>query len=95
MRALLLTIVLLASTSLNPLLAQDEGKSSPNAAQTGPSSSGQAKPEPQSTSEHQKRRILNRMGPGIDWDHRKAGRDWKISPHHEKNDADRRRSGDG
>ena len=35
----------------------------------------------------QKRLTLERMGPGIDWDHRKSGRDWKISPGYEGGNA--------
>ena len=94
MRALAVTIVLLTWSSLYPLFAQNKGKPSADAAQTGASSSVPARNESRSTSENEKRHMLHRMGPGIDWDHRKAGRDWKISPHREKSDDDRKRDGD-
>jgi len=85
MRALVLTPVLLMSLGLGPLLAQDQGKPTPSASQPAQpqvNSNASAQDRP-SNDEAQKRRTLERMGPGIDWDHRKPGRDWKISPSQE------------
>ncbi|WP_316203563.1 hypothetical protein [Bradyrhizobium sp. SZCCHNS3051] len=93
MRTFAFMIVLLASVSLNPLFAQGQGKPSPNPAETKASSGVPAREKGQSTSERQKQHTLHRMGPGIDWDHRKAGRDWKISPQRKKNDAHSKRDG--
>jgi hypothetical protein len=83
MRALILTTVLLTSFGSGPLLAQDQAKSPPNASQPQVNSNPSATQERPSNNEGQKRRTLERMGPGIDWDHRKPGRDWKITPSHE------------
>jgi hypothetical protein len=83
MRALILTAGLLTLLSSYPLLAQDQGKPPVDAAQpVQPGSSAPAKQNQQSSSNDQTGRTLNRMGPGIDWDHRKPGRHWRISPHH-------------
>jgi hypothetical protein len=80
MRALILTSVLLTSFGPGPLLAQDQAKSPPNASQPQVNSNPSATQDRPSNNEGQKRRTLERMGPGIDWDHRKPGRDWKITP---------------
>ena len=83
MRALILTSVLLTSFGPGPLLSQDQAKSPPNASQPQVNSNPSATQDRPSNNEGQKRRTLERMGPGIDWDHRKPGRDWKITPSQE------------
>ena len=87
MRALVFTTVFLMLLGLFPLLAQDQGKppvSSPQPAQAQVDSS--AKQVPDSANEDQ-RRTLERLGPGVDWDHRKPGRDWQITPRREDGEA--------
>lgn len=74
MRALFLVIILLAP--LTPSMAQDQKLPSPNVSQP-----AQRQPGSSAAKENgQNDRMLDRMGPGIDWDHRKPGRDWKVSP---------------
>jgi len=84
MRALVVATVLLTWLGLHSLHAQDRGNPSasrqPVQSQDQPNAS--AKQAPQPSSDDQTRRTMNRMGPGIDWDHRKPGRHWRISPHH-------------
>lgn len=87
MRALILTTVLPTSFGPGPLLAQDPAKSPPGASQPRVNSNASATQDRPSNQEGQKRRTLERMGPGIDWDHRKPGRDWKITPGHEGSNA--------
>lgn len=84
MRALVLAAVLLTSFGLHSLRAQDQGKPAIGAqpAQSQGHPNAPARQEPLSSSDDQARRTMNRMGPGIDWDHRKPGRHWRISPHH-------------
>lgn len=89
MRALILTTVLLTSFGPGPLLAQDQTKSLPNASQPQVNSNPSATQDQPANNERQKRRTLERMGPGIDWDHRKPGRHWKITPGHEGSSAKR------
>jgi hypothetical protein len=81
MRALVVATVLLTTLGLHALHAEDKGKPSPSG-QSQDHSNASVTPAPQASSDDQTRRTMNRMGPGIDWDHRKAGRHWRISPHH-------------
>jgi hypothetical protein len=93
MRTLVVTAVMLMSFGLHPLFAQDQQKPPPGAsqpAQTQGQSNGPAKQDPE-LNEGQKQRMMDRMGPGIDWDHRKAGRDWQITPGRESGDVNRER----
>jgi hypothetical protein len=88
MRTLVFTTLFLMLLGLFPLLAQDQGKppvSSPQPAQAQVGSS--AKQAPGSGKEDQARPTLERLGPGVDWDHRKPGRDWQITPRREDGDA--------
>lgn len=77
---------------LNPLLAQDQGKSPVSGSQ-----SAQAQGSPsvqinrQSNDASNERRVMERMGPGMDWDHRKPGRDLRMSPRREDGDVKRER----
>jgi hypothetical protein len=87
MRALIVTTVLLTSFGPGPLLAQDPAKSPPNASQPQVNSNASTTQDRPANHERQKRHTLERMGPGIDWDHRKPGRDWKITPGHEGGNA--------
>ena len=92
MRALVLTTVLLAFFGPNPSFAQDQEKPTSNASrptQPQANSNASAVQDQPSNNNSQKRRTLERMGPGIDWDHRKPGRDWKISPSYEGGNAKR------
>ena len=87
MRALVFTTVFLMLLGLFPLLAQDQGKPSvssqqPAQVQADPS----AKQVPGSAKEDQSP-TLERLGPGVDWDHRKPGRDWQITPRREDGEA--------
>jgi hypothetical protein len=94
MRALVLTAVLVTLFGLYLLLAQDQAKplvsgSQPAQAQGNPNAP--AKQDLELSGESQKRRVLERMGPGIDWDHRKTGRDLRISPGRVGDDVKRER----
>ncbi len=73
MRALFLVTILLLP--LTPSLAQDPGSPAPTASQS-------AQPQSGSTAKNSghKHRVLERTGSGIDWDHRKPGRNWKFAP---------------
>lgn len=88
MRALFLGTALLMPLSLGASLAQDQKSALPTASQP-----AQSQPDSRtsttgsSSSSGQKDRMLERLGPGIDWDHRKPGRDWKIAPEGEGADA--------
>jgi hypothetical protein len=88
-RAIFLGTALLMSVSLRPSLAQDRNPA-PNVSRPAQS---QLEPETPkmdpSNSNGQKDHMLDRMGPGIDWDHRKPGRDWKITPGREESDVKR------
>jgi hypothetical protein len=92
MRTLVVTVVILMSFGPHPLLAQDQQKpplSTSQPAQTQGRSNGPAKQDLEPSNQNQ--RTMDRMGPGIDWDHRKAGRDWQISPSHQGGDVNRER----
>jgi len=92
MRTRVVTAVMLMSFGLHPLLAQDQQRpplSAPQPAQTQGQSSGPVKPD--LSTESQNQRTMDRMGPGIDWDHRKAGRDWQTIPGREGDDVSRKR----
>jgi hypothetical protein len=85
-----LFVVTLLLIPLSPSLAQDPGRTAPNASQSAPPQPGStAATTAQSKSRGQSDRVLERMGPGIDWDHRKAGRDWKIVPGHDRGETGR------
>jgi hypothetical protein len=75
MRAAFLMMALLML--VGPLFAQDQRLSAPNA----------SRPAATTAPPNQKDRTLDRMGPAIDWDHRKPGRHWKITPSHKGADA--------
>ncbi len=89
MRALIVTIVIWVSFGPSSLLAQNQEKatgSQPAQAQdrqTGPVNS----PSKEKDAEQ---RVMERLGPDMDWDHRKAGRDLKLSPR-DNDDARRER----
>lgn len=80
MRAIFLGTALLALVSVGPSLAQDRNPapniSRPEQSQLESRISKTGSP----ISNGQTNRVLERMGPGIDWDHRKPGRDWKMTP---------------
>ena len=83
MRILFLVTILLGP--ITPSLAQDQKApsadvSQPTHRQSGPSAA---------KGNGQNDRVLDRMGPGIDWDHRKPGRDWKVSPGQSNGKAER------
>ena len=66
---------------LTPALAQDPERPAPNASQSAqPQAGSTSATTAQSKKSGQSDRVLDRMGPGIDWDYRKAGRDRKIAP---------------
>lgn len=83
MRAIFLGAALLMSLSLGPSLAQDQSPA-PNVSRP-----VQSQPDSRTSgtdpanSRAQNNRVLERTGPGIDWDHRKPGRDWKMAPGHD------------
>ena len=100
MRGLVLVTVLWASSGLYPATAQDEGKPPVNASQPAPAQSKQD----QQTGGDQKKandrevgrendmgRMMDRMGRGMDWDHRKVGRDWQMRRDDDDVDRDRDR----
>ncbi len=94
MRALIVTIVVLASFAQHPVLAQNQGKAphsepQPVQAQGGPIAP--ARPDAQSSDEANRQRTMERMGPGMDWDHRKAGHDLQIAPGSQGTDVKRER----
>ena len=83
MRALFLTAIISMSFGLDPLLAQEQQKqpsSTSQQVQTQGQLSGPAKQDPEPGNPSPDQRIMDRQGSGIDWDHRKAGRDWQVSP---------------
>lgn len=87
MRALIVTTVLLMLLALRSSFAQDQARppaSAPQQAQ--PRADGAVKQVPDPGNED-RRRTMERLGPGVDWDHRKPGRDWQISPGHEGGEA--------
>jgi hypothetical protein len=86
--ALVVTTVFLMLLGLHPLLAQDQGRPSVSAPQPAQAQTDSwAKQVPNLSDEDQKRRTMERLGPGVDWDHRKPGRDWQISPRRENGEA--------
>jgi len=88
MRTLFLATIILIP--LTPALAQDRERPAPNASQSAqPQAGSTSATTAQSQKSGQSDRVLNRMGPGIDWDHRKAGRDWKIVPDQHNGEAGR------
>jgi len=92
MRTLVVTAIMLMSFGLHPSLAQDQQKpplSASQPTQTQGQSNGPARPD--LSTDGQNQRTMDRMGPGIDWDHRKAGRDWQITPGREGGDVNRER----
>lgn len=88
MRALFLATILLIP--LTPSLAQDPGPPAPNAASSAqPQPGSTAATTGQSKDNGQRERVLERTGQGVDWDHRKPGRDWKIAPGPKSGEAGR------
>ena len=100
MRGLVLTTVFWSLSGLYPAFAQDEGKPPVNASQPAPAQSKQD----QQTGGDQKKandrelgrendmgRMMDRMGRGMDWDHRKVGRDWQMRRDDDDVDRDRDR----
>ena len=86
MRALFLTAIISMSFGLDPLLAQEQQKqpsSTSQQVQTQGQLSGPAKQDPEPGNRSPDQRIMDRQGLGIDWDHRKPGRDWQVSPDRE------------
>ncbi len=83
MRTILLGAALLMPLSLGPSLAEDQSPA-PNVSRP-----VQSQPDLKTSgtdpanSRAQNDRVLERTGPGIDWDHRKPGRDWKMTPGHD------------
>lgn len=88
MRVIVVMIVFFMLLGLHLSFAQDQA-SSPGSEpqQTEPRADSSAKQIPNSGDEERKERTLERLGPGIDWDHRKPGRDWQISPRREHGQA--------
>ncbi|WP_143279020.1 hypothetical protein [Bradyrhizobium sp. C9] len=86
MRALIVTIVLLVSFGPSCSLAQDQGKATATESQPPRAQDGLTKPADPQSDENYERRIMERMGPGMDWDHRKPGRDLRLSPRRERGD---------
>lgn len=90
MRSLIATVIVLASFGPNLLLAQEQGKASLNQQQPAQTQGGPKTPtgaDSQRNDEANRRHIMRRQGPAIDWDHRKPGRNWKISPRREDSTA--------
>ena len=85
MRALILTITLLTLSGPSCLLAQDQGKPA-----LGGSRPVDVATPPAKEKDHGPQ-VIERLGPGMDWDHRKPGRDLKLSPRPENDDARRER----
>ena len=85
-RALVLTMVLLASSGLYPASAQDEGKPPASASQPAPAQTNQNSPP-----QNDMGRMMDRMGRGMDWDHRKVGRDLRMRRDDDDVDRDRDR----
>ncbi len=87
MRARVFTAVFLTSFGLHPLLAQDQARPPASVQQPAHQTDSSAKQVPDLSNEDQKRRTMERLGPGVDWDHRKPGRNWQISPRREGGEA--------
>jgi hypothetical protein len=71
MRALSLTIIVLTSFGPSFLLAQDQGKATLTDSPT-------ASANPPLKEKNNEQRVMERLGPDMDWDHRKPGRDFEI-----------------
>jgi hypothetical protein len=90
MRALIVTIIILVSFGPSSLVAQNQEKATgPQPAQAQDGQTGPANPP--SKENDNERRVMERLGPGMDWDHRKAGRDWKLSFRREKDGVNHER----
>jgi hypothetical protein len=87
MRVLILTTVLAALLSRHPLLAQEQGKPPVGGAQTTQAQGGTGASAKSDSQSNDEQRVMERLGPGMDWDHRKAGRDLQISPRRQGDDA--------
>jgi hypothetical protein len=90
MRALILTTVLVTLFSQHALLAQEQGKPPVSGAQA-TQEGGTGAPAKSDSQSNDERRVMERLGPGMDWDHRKAGRDLQISPRRQGDDVNRER----
>jgi hypothetical protein len=90
MRAVILVIAVLTSFGPSSLLAQ-EGKAAPADSQPAHAQDGLTRPANSQAKENTERQVMERLGPGMDWDHRKAGRDLRISPSREGDDVNRER----
>ena len=77
MRAPVLITTLLA-LSASPAFAQDEARPPASASQPAPGVTRPDSPPGEAGRDRDAGRMMDRMGPGIDWDHRKAGRDWRM-----------------
>jgi hypothetical protein len=77
-----------ASLALNhrSALAQDEGKPAASASQPAPAQTNQ-----NSSPQNDMGRMMDRMGRGMDWDHRKVGRDLRMRRDDDDVDRDRDR----
>lgn len=92
MRALILTIFVLISFGPSSLLAQDQGKTTVDGSQPGQAHGSPSAPaKTQSDDANNKRRVMERMGPGMDWDHRKPGRELRMLPRRENGNVNRER----
>jgi hypothetical protein len=88
MRALVVTTVFLMLLGLQPSLAQDQARPSGSVPQQAqPQVDSSTKQVQSSGNELQEQRTMERLRPGVDWDHRKPGRDWQISPRREQGEA--------
>ena len=92
MRTLILTMVMLVSFGPSSMLAQDQGRGTLNESQPPQAQDNPTGPaNPRSKEENNERRVRERLGPGMDWDHRKPGRNLQISPHRESGDVNHER----
>lgn len=89
MRAIFLGTSLLTLISVGASFAQDRNPA-PNVSPPAQSQlDSKASKTGSPISDAQKDRVLERTGTGIDWDHRKPGRDLKMTPGREGSDAKR------
>lgn len=86
MRAILLGTALLTLVSAGSSFAQDSTPNVSRPAQSQLESNTSKTDSP--IGNGQKNQTLERMGPGIDWDHRKPGRDWKVMRGRARGQAD-------
>ena len=94
MRALVVTIIVLASLVQHPVFGQNQGKEpigepQPVQVQRGPDAAAQS--DAQSRDEANRQRAMERLGPGMDWDHRKPGHDLRMAPRSQGEDVNRER----